>query len=391
MMEFQAFRREFPLLERVVWLASAGTGPMPKRALERIQQALHTGFDPTAFEEGISRKVRDLVARLLSVDPVEVALTCSTTEGLNAVAAALPWSRGDNVVITDQEYPANAVPWYHQAHLHGIEIRVVGSRDGKLPLDAFAEAVDRRTRVIAVSHVQFGSGFRVDLAGLSELARAHGALLVVDAIQSVGVIRVHPRDLGVDVLACGGYKWLCGPEGTGFLYVREEAAEALRPAAVGFPNISPEEYGNLWDAVCGGGVWVRDFAGYAPGASRFGGVGLNPVLFSAFAASLEYFLEIGLARIEERVLELSGKLIGELSQRGYEVVTPLAAAERAGIVLVRGPWDLGAQEARKAVDRHFRSRGLKVHVRAGGIRVSTHCFNTPDDLALFLAALEELG
>ncbi len=163
-MEFQAFRREFPLLERVVWLASAGTGPMPKRALERIQQALRTGFDPTAFEEGISQKVRDLVARLLSVDPVEVALTRSTTEGLNAVAAALPWSRGDNVVITDQEYPANAIPWYHQGHLHGIEVRVVGSREGRLPLDAFAEAVAGGADAATVARRQAAGLTAIDAA-----------------------------------------------------------------------------------------------------------------------------------------------------------------------------------------------------------------------------------
>ncbi len=394
-MDIQAIRGEFPLLERVVWLASAGVGPMPKRALEALaglQRALYEKADPTAWEETkeVFGRVRWLIAKLLAVDPVEIALTRSTTEGLNAIAAALPWKRGDNVVITDQEYPANAIPWYHQAHLHGIEVRVVRSQDGKLPLNAFVEAVDRRTRVVAVSHVQFGSGFRVDLAGLSELAHAHGALLVVDAIQSVGAIPVRPRDLGVDTLACGGYKWLCGPEGTGFLYVRRELAEELMPAAVGYPNISPREHGELWDALCGGGVWVRDFSGYAPGAARFDGVGLNPALFSALAASLGLFLEIGLERIGERVLELSGMLIAELPRLGYGVATPVDPVERAGIVLVRGPWDLGVPRARQAVEGHFLERGIKVHVRAGGIRVSPHFFNTQDDLSRFLDALESL-
>ncbi len=394
-MDIQAIRGEFPLLERVVWLASAGVGPMPKRALGALaglQRALYEKADPTAWKETkeVFGRVRWLIAKLLAVDPVEIALTRSTTEGLNAIAAALPWKRGDVAVITDQEYPANAIPWYHQAHLHGIEVRVVRSRDGKLPLNAFVEAVDRRTRVVAVSHVQFGSGFRVDLAGLSELAHRHGALLVVDAIQSVGAIPVRPRDLGVDVLACGGYKWLCGPEGTGFLYVRQELAEELMPAAVGYPNVSPREHDELWDALCDGGVWVRDFSGYAPGAARFDGVGLNPALFSALAASLQLFLEIGLERIGERVLELSGALIAELPRLGYGVATPADPVERAGIVLVRGPWDLGTPEAREAVEGHFLERRIKVHVRAGGIRVSPHFFTTQDDLSHFLDALESL-
>ena len=389
-------RRQFPLLGEVVWLASAGTGPMPRRALDALaatQRALYGGFDPDAWR-GMGRtaeRARSLVATFLGVDREEIALVRSTTEGLNAVACAIPWERGDVVVITDQEYPANAIPWYHQARRHGLEVRVARSREGRLPLDAFAAAVDRRTRVIAVSHVQFGSGYRVDLAGLAELAHEHGALLVVDAIQSVGAVRVRPRELGVDAIACGGYKWLCGPEGTGFLYVRRELAEGFLPVQAGFPNIARAERGALWDALCGGGLWVRDFSGYAGGARRFDGVGLNPALLSAFAAALEYSLELGLEWIEERVLWLSGQLIEELALRGYEVVTPGEPAERAGIVLVRGPWDLSTPEVREMVERHFLERGLRVHVRAGGIRVSAHFFNTDDDIHRFLAALGELG
>ena len=396
MKEIGSIRREFPLLEEVVWLASAGTGPMPRQALEALfktQRALYQGFDPEAWKEAeeIPEKVRKLAASHLGVDREEIALVRSTTEGLNAIATALPWERGDNIVITDQEYPANVIPWYHQARRHGLEVRVVRSRDGRLPLDAFAEVVDRRTRAVAVSHVQFGSGYRVDLAGLSELAHGHGALLVVDAIQSVGTVRVRPRELGVDAIACGGYKWLCGPEGTGFLYVRGDLSEELLPAQVGFPNIAAEEREELWDALCGGGLWVRDFSGYAGGARRFDGVGLNPALLSAFAAALEYFLELGLEWIEERVLRLSGELIEELAQRGYEVVTPADPRERAGIVLVRGPCDLSTPEAREGIERHFLERGLKIHVRAGGIRVSAHFFNTEEDLGRFLVALSQVG
>jgi|Deesub1362B_J571_1020462.scaffolds.fasta_scaffold00224_40 selenocysteine lyase/cysteine desulfurase len=388
-------RREFPLLEEVVWLASAGTGPMPRRALDAIagtQRALYEGFDPGAWREAgaAARRVRRAVAALLGVEPDEIALTRSTTEGLNAVAASLPWKRGDNAVITDQEYPANAIPWYHQARRHGIEVRVVGSRGWRLPLDAFAEVIDRRTRVVAVSHVQFGSGYRVDLPGLAELAHACGALLVVDAIQSVGAVRVRPRELGVDALACGGYKWLCGPEGTGFLYVRRELAEGLSPSTLGFPNIASEVRRDLWDALCGGGPWVRDFSGYAAGARRLEGVGLNPALLSGFAAVLELFLEFGPEWIEERVLGLSGRLIHGLFERGYEVATPEDPTERAGIVLVQGPWDFGDPRARAAAEEYFLSQGIRIHVRAGGIRVSTHFFNTDDDLELFLSTLDAL-
>ena len=395
MTEIERIRREFPLLEEVIWLASAGIGPMPRRALDAvagIQRALYEGFAPEIWKEAgeAVEGARNAAAALLGVEREEVALTRSTTEGLNAVAAALPWERGDNIVITDEEYPANTIPWYHQARLHGIEVRVVRSQGWRLPLDAFAEVIDRRTRVVAVSHVQFASGYRVDLVGLSELAHAHGALLVVDAIQSAGAIRVRPRELGVDVLACGGYKWLCGPEGTGFLYMCRGLAEELLPAQAGFPNIAAEEHEELWDALCGGDTWVRGFSHYAAGARRFEGVGLNPGLLSALAAALRYFLELGTDWIEKRVLTLSGTLIEELSRHGYEVVTPKEPRERAGIVLVRGRWGLATPEARERMERHFLDYGIKVHVRAGGIRVSTHFFNTEEDVERFLAALSRL-
>ena len=390
----EAIRDRFPLLGEVAWLASAGVGPMPGEALAAVaghQRRLRGELDPAAWEEDPAEDCRGLLARLLGVETDEVALVRSTSEGLNAIACALPWEPGDNVVITDQEYPANAIPWYHQAKRWGVEVRTVRSRNGRLPLDAFAAAIDARTRAVAVSHVQFASGFRADLAGLSELAHSRGALLVVDGIQAVGALRVSPRELGLDALACGGYKWLCGPLGTGFLYVRRELAESLVPAPLGYQGISPDEHAELWDALCGGGEWVRDYRALAPGARRFDGVGLNPALFAGFKVVLKLFLELGLSWIESRVLGLSGRLIRELVAHGYRVVTPGEEGERAGIVLFRGPWDLGTEERRRRLERELLARGFKVSMRGGGIRVSCHFFNTEGELRGLLSALGGLG
>jgi len=278
----ERIQEDFPLLKEVVWLASAGVGPMPRTALSamaEVQSRLYERLDPAAWEE-YGERCRKLVARLLAVAPEEIALVRSTTEGLNAIAGAIPWQHGDTIVITDQEYPANVVPWYHQAHRHDLEVRVVPSENGRLPLGRFEEVIDRRTRVVAVSHVQFASGFRTDFAALAELAHAHEALLIVDGIQAVGALRVQPRELGIDVLACGGYKWLCGPLGTGFLYVRRELADELTPMALGYERISAPEYEAIRDALRAGGTWVRDFSRPAAGAKRFDGVGLNPALLS---------------------------------------------------------------------------------------------------------------
>jgi len=390
--DVQEIREEFPLLKEVVWLASAGVGPMPRAALAAMAAAnskLYAGYDPKAWsaEEEVRERACTLIAKLLSVSPEEIALTRSTTEGLNVIACAIPWERGDNIVITDQEYPANAVPWYHQAHLHELEVRVVRSEAGCLPVSRFAEAIDGHTRVVAISHVQFATGFRADLAVLSELAHSHGALLVVDGIQSVGALVVRPQELDIDALAAGGYKWLCGPIGSGFLYVREELCQDLVPVGLGFGEIAPTEHDDIWDALSGGRPWVRDFSELAPGAKRFSGVGLNPAVLEGLSATLELFLELGPKWIEARVIALSGLLIERLNRRGFQVVTPEAEQERAGIVLFRGPWELARKEAREQLDRRLEAAGVKVSIRAGGVRVACHFFNTEEDLERLLEAL----
>ena len=390
--EVQEIREEFPLLKEVVWLASSGVGPMPRAALSAmaaVNSKLYASYDPKAWsaEDEVRERACTLIAKLLSVSPEEIALTRSTTEGLNAIACAIPWKRRDHIVITDQEYPANAVPWYHQAHLHGLEVRVVRSEAGRLPVSRFAEAIDDRTRVVAISHVQFATGFRADLAALSELAHSYGALLVVDGIQSVGALAVRPQELGIDALAAGGYKWLCGPLGSGFLYVRKELCQDLVPVGLGFGEIAPREHEDIWDALSGGRPWVRDFSELAPGAKRFSGVGLNPAVLEGLSAALEMFLELGPEWIEARVIALSGLLIERLKRRGFQVVTPETEEERAGIVLFRGPWDLSRKEVREELDRRLEATGIKVSIRAGGVRVACHFFNTEEDLERLLEAL----
>lgn len=389
----ERIQEDFPLLKEVVWLASAGVGPMPRTALSamaEVQSRLYERLDPAAWEEEYGERCRKLVARLLAVAPEEIALGRSTTEGLNAIAGAIPWQHGDTIVITDQEYLANVVPWYHQAHRHDLEVRVVPSENGRLPLGRFEEVIDRRTRVVAVSHVQFASGFRTDLAALAELAHAHEALVIVDGIQAVGTLRVQPQELGIDVLACGGYKWLCGPLGTGFLYVRRELADELTPMALGYEQISAPEYEAIRDALRAGGTWVRDFSRPAAGAKRFDGVGLNPALLSGLAAAVEYFLDLGLDWIEERVLELSGRLIERLREEGYSAVTPEERKERAGIVLFRGPWDLSSKAAREELEKRLLAAGVVASIRAGGIRASCHFFNTEEDFERLLEALAQI-
>jgi len=386
----ERIRADFPLLGHVRWLASGATGPLSSHALgaiEQVQAGMYKRFHPDSWNRDYPEEARSAVARLLNVELQDVALTRSTSEGLMAMGSSIPWKRGDRVVISDQEYPANATPWFYLARCHGLEVRVVQSVDGRLPVDVFARQVDRKTRLIAVSHVQFGSGFRVDLPGIAELAQSHGALLVVDGIQSVGALQVPVRELGVDALACGGYKWLCGPLGTGFLYVRRQVAEQLVPQGAGFEHLGSVAWDELWQALCGGGLWVRDIAELTDGAHRFDGIGHNSSLLAGLTAAVNYQLGLGTEWIERRVLALSGQLMEMARSAGFQVLTPAAAEERSGIVLLQGPWDLSQPAARTALDDALRGQGVVVSLRAGGVRASCHFFNDEEDLRRLVDAL----
>ncbi len=389
--DLDALRSAFPLLERMTWLASAAFGPMPSSSLEamaKVQSDMYRRLDRAAWERDYADEAREAVAALLSVDSQQIALVRSTSEGLIAAGTSVPWRRGDRVVITDQEYPANAAPWYHLARCHGLDVQVVRSVRDRLPVSAFAACVDHRTRVIAVSHVQFASGFRADLAGLADLARRHRALLVVDGIQSVGALELPVRELGVDVLACGGYKWLCGPLGTGFLYVGDRASRWLLPRGAGYEHLASQQRDELWEAVCGGGTWVRRTEDLIEGARRFDGLGHNCGLLAAFTESLKRQLELGPRWIEQRVMAVSAVLAEMARRAGYDVVTSQDDAERAGIVLFRGPWKLSEPAVRNTLEGWLRRRGIMVPLRAGGIRAGCHWFNDEDDLRKLFDALQ---
>ena len=236
-MEISEAKQHFPGLADKTFLDAACVGLAPvqaRQAIERfLEQALmcpdrdasihHIALDAaraTAVQEGM---------RLLEAGPDEIALVESTTHGLNVIAAAIPFEPDDNVVICDLEFLQVAIPWLKLAQRGGIsEVRVARNRDGAVPVEAFAEHVDGRTRAVVVSSVQWTNGYAVDLHGLAGLCHAHGALLVVDAIQQLGATRLSVAETPADVVIAGGHKWLNAPFGCGLLYVRRSVLPGLR-------------------------------------------------------------------------------------------------------------------------------------------------------------------
>jgi selenocysteine lyase/cysteine desulfurase len=369
---------EFPWAARgeSIYLNNASTGPLPQRAVEAIGEWTRRRAEPFRLRDpdlvGTLATARRLAAGLIGADAGEIALMTNTSYGVNLAARALPLSAGDVVLTFDREFPANVYPWMALAD-RGVRLELIPCADGLPDEDALVRALDRReVRALAVSWVQFASGYRADLARLGRLCRERGVWFFVDAIQGVGPCTLDVREVPVDLLACGAQKWLLSPWGSGFCYVRRELIARLSPEAVG------------WLAVKGSDDFSRlvDYdLTYRDDARRFEVATIPYQDVAGFAASLSLLHELGPARVAAHVRGLADRIVAWAQGRDdVRLVTPADPARRAGIVSL-APRDPAAASAR------LREAGVAHSVREGAVRLSPHGYNTPGELARALDAL----
>ena len=245
-MDWDSVREQFPVTRNYNFQNHAAVAPISRRCAEAVRQYLKHAEENSYLRGDFykhANRVRSQVAHLIKANSDEVTFTKNTSEGISFVANGLTWQTGDNVVTTNVEFPANMYPWLALRE-RGVEVRTVLEEDGRIPIERLIEAVDSRTRVVAVSSVQFASGFRTDLATLGEFCQSKGVLLCVDAIQSLGVFPIDVKGMNIDFLAADGHKWLCGPEGIGVFYVKKELQGHLRPTNIGWMSMKdPFEIG----------------------------------------------------------------------------------------------------------------------------------------------------
>jgi cysteine desulfurase / selenocysteine lyase len=374
-------RAEFPWAARgdVVYLNNASTGPLPERTVDAVSAFTRRRAEPWRITDpeifDIMRRARALAAGLIGASSDEIAVMPNTTYGINLAARALPLRDGDVVLSFDREFPANVYPWMALDHARGVELRRVPCADGRLPdEEALHRALDAEPRVkaVSVSWVSFATGYRADLARLGAACRERGVWFVVDAIQGLGAATLDLAALHVDLLACGGQKWLMSPWGTGFVYVRDELVERLAPAAVG------------WMAVKGSDDFTRltdyDLA-WRDDARRFEVATLPYQDFAGFEASLGLLLELGPVAVEAHVTSLAQRIVDWVAGRDdVRLVTPADPARRAGIVSL-APRDPAAASAR------LTQAGVSHSLREGAVRLSPHCYNTAEEVDAALEAL----
>jgi selenocysteine lyase/cysteine desulfurase len=369
-------RELFPIVKNKVFLNHAAQSPLPKPVAEAVKKYVEdfSMFGNVTTDEW-SDCGKSLFARLIGAKPGEIALIENTSVGLNIAANVLRYPDGSKVVTTDLEYPSVVYPWLKRSL--GVKVHYVKNVDGKVLLEDFEKAVDDKTVAVVISHVEYANGFRNDLKALSQIAHEHGAYLIVDAIQSAGVIPIDVKRDGVDFLATACYKWLLSPPGAAYFYVREDLIEELEPPYIGWASVNQAvfETVDFWD------IWSLKLSA---NASRFE-VGTPSFLsFVGAAEAIKMLLGFGIENVERRVLRLTDHLIEAVKALGLKLQTPEEPQYRSGIVNFK-------IDKPKEVADELRRKGIVVSARANGIRVSPHLYNTEEEIERLVDEIRRIG
>ena len=362
-LDVAALRRLFPITEQCAYLNHAAIGTLSdpvREAMERYIAYRATAGDGGPYEH-LGDELRASLAELAGATPEEIAFVQNTSEGLNLIANTLPLESGDNVLFCDMEFPSNVYPWMNLEQ-RGVEARCIPHDGGGLTVEALEMHADESTRVVAVSSVEFLTGFRSDLRALGEWCRSHDAYFVVDGIQSLGVLPMDVQAYNVDFLSCGGPKWLMGPGGQGFVYVRQEILDNLRPPFAGCISVAGWEDWRSYDLT------------FLPDASRFHLGCANFVGQVGLLAAVRLLQSVGVDAIEQWTLHLTDVLIEDLQQRGYPLLSNLSPKHRSAIV------SFGVSGDVKEAHEHLTAAGVVVSKREDYIRVSPHAFNTEEEI-----------
>lgn len=365
----------FPILENFDYLNSAAVSPMPTTAVEAITAQLtdvarHGSLHYTHWVATKDR-CRALAAEMLAVRADQIAFVRNTSDGFASIANGLKWRAGDNIVSFAGEFPSNFYPWRRVRDAFGVELRLVAEREGRIDLDELISLIDANTRVVALSSVQFASGFRSDIERVGRAARAADALFCVDIIQGFGAM---PYDLPAQFVdaACGAsHKWLCAPEGCGMIYLSDRARERVEPTLVGWISVETP-----WD-------FADREQSFKPTALAWeSGTGPS-ALFYGLEQSLTLLHSTGAENIERHLAAMSDQICEGLNGKEYEIVSSRLPGERSQIVCVRHLGGLTSNE----VAARLEAEGVIVSPRGDRLRIAPHFYNDKGDIERLIAAM----
>jgi selenocysteine lyase/cysteine desulfurase len=373
--DFAALRAEFPVLERKTYLNSGSYCALAtnvKAAFEAYMDdrlAVGANWDVWVTK---SEAVRVLMAQVLHCTANEIAVTASASAGLNAIASALDFSGARNkVVVTDFEFPTNAQIWHAQAPRGARVVHVHRDAEGYIPAEMFADVIDEQTQLVAITHVCFRNGAKLDIPGIARLARAKGAKVLLDCYQSVGSCDIDVKALDLDFAVGGMLKYLLGTAGIGFLYVRDSLIESLVPTHSGW-----------WAQEK---IQAMDITANRPAHSARRFEAGTPAVVNCYAAAagLQTLLRVGTPAIEARIRSLTRLCMDGLKGIGWTAVTPDRDDRRGATVCVQSSDSAGLFE-------ELTTRDIVTSFRDDNLRASHHFYNNAEDVARFIEAMKEL-
>lgn len=370
---------EFPLADEIIYLNHAAVGVWPKRTCHAVKLFAEENMQYGArnYPSWLNKEMelrRQFQALINAPSPDDIALVKNTSEALSFVAYGLPWRAGDNIVSSIEEFPSNRLPWETLSD-RGVEYRQADLNGASSPEDALFALVDRHTRLLTISSIQFASGLRLDLNKIGTFCKQRGILFCIDAIQSLGAVQFDVQACQADFVMGDGHKWLLGPEGLGVFYSAPEARAQLKLTQFGWHMMKDiHNYENKpWEIH--------------PTARRFECGSPNMVGIHALSASLSLLLETGMAAVESLLIEKTDYLRDAIRDHDRLILLEPANAQlKSGIVVFKHR-TVGNEE----VFRHLQQRGVVCALRGAGIRLSPHFYTPQDDLAGALAFIAELS
>lgn len=380
--DIELVRAEFPVLKYKTYLNSAAHGPTLKRVWDAVQD-----YWRLRIMESLNVKPSDAkknAAKLINTSEDEICWCSRVTQGFNMVKSMLDFESGDNVVVTDLGYPSNVFVWLPLRE-KGVEVRRIHNDEGRIDLEDFEKAVDDKTKVVSLSRIEWTTGQKHDVSEITGIAHEHGALVVDDAYQAAGAVEIDAHADKVDFLLTGSGKWLCCPSQAGIFYVRKDLINEFEP--------SYRFYATVEDAFKEEPPWVNpnhdNISDYerplGPQAQKFFRGTVSDGDIWGFGASIEFFNMLGAKNIQSKVRELSGYLIEGLKDLGLKVNTPLEPEKRGGLVTYNtGKHGLNLKSYNALLGNAI-VVALRYQMGVGGIRVSTHLFNTEEDVDRLLS------
>jgi selenocysteine lyase/cysteine desulfurase len=374
------YKKDFSDFGKKIWLNAAAEGPLPIVAFEALQQAAQWKAKP--YELTLSRFIRvpldlkETLGNLLGVSRHDVILGNSASYGLHLLANGIPWKKGDEILLMQNDFPTNILPWLGLAK-KGVKVHQIKPRNRVISASELAGRVTGRTKLFCISHVHTFSGSALDLKALGAICKKNKILFVVNVSQSAGTMALHVNQWNADAVVCAGYKWLCGPVGTGFCWIRPQLRDQLDLNLANWTAIMSQE-----ELKSEGPIKFKELKS----AQKFDiFCTANFFNFMPLKASVDYLLKIGIDQIRQHHDQLIDQFIEELNPQKYFFISPQNGSFRSSLVV----FSCQDQSRNLSLFEHLQNQGIFLSFWKGNIRISPHIYNTSAEILRLIEVLNK--